>query len=360
MYCTYSGDLNMQHQLLRDANVQALATYNAAGHPIATITINDQHEHTFDHTSRISKALGIMTEAELSHRLSGGNFFMVDDQLTDFRDGNYNGFIHTDIAIDKLIETIGMTDSRTETKSPVIYNTFGDISLGAKWSDHGIAIPEYDQGGNYTSELHFAWNPFVKTVNSAFMLYRLICSNGMMGMRSFLNTKIPLVNRWEEHLEIANAQIQNKVSTMVVNRLGQMGNERATLAEVILLANHAQKRLKAGNDTNEDRLHTIVNIASPEMHLRGVYKDDAFTNMNVAKQLPSHLTTYDVYNMATEVRSHTNENTLSTVAALDKLANGLIFDRAENPNTSINGKQAPSLNMFSDPDRAFFGDLTAA
>lgn len=350
----------MQHQLIRNASVHATASYDRAGHPIATINVNDQHEHTFDHTSRLSKALGLMTEAELSHRLTGGNFFMVDNQLTDFRDGNYNGFIHTDQSIDKLIATIGMTDSRIAKTSPIGHNMFGDISLSAKWSDHGIAIPEYDQGGKYTSELHFAWNPFVKTVNSAFMLYRLVCANGMMGMRSFLNTKIPLVNRWEEHLDIANAQIQNKVQTMVVNRLGQMGSERATLAEVILLANHAQKRLKQGNESNEDRLHSIVNIASPEMHLRGVYRDDAFTNMNIAKQLPAHLTTYDVYNMATEVRSHTNDNTLSTVAALDKLANGLIFDRTTNPNTSIDGKQAPSLNMFSDPDRAFFGDLTAA
>lgn len=347
----------MQHNLLRSASVQTTSAVDGSGHPVATIVINNRHEHTFDHTSRISKALGIMTEVELSHRLTGGSFFVVGDELVDFRDGNYNGFIHTDRSIDKLVDTIGMTDTRNQQKRPVIHNTFGDISLGAKWSDHGITIPEYEKGGNYTSELHFAWNPFVTTVNSAFMLYRLVCANGMMGMRSFLNTKIPLINRWEEHLEIASAQIQNKVSTMVVNRLGQMGDERATLAETILLANHAQKRLKRGNVENEDKLHNIVNIASPEMHLRNVYRDEAFTNMNIAQQLPSHLTTYDVYNMATEVRSHTNENAQSTVAALDKLANGLIFDRVENPNTSIDGKQAPSLNVFSDPDRAFFGNL---
>jgi len=350
----------MQHQLIRNAAIKASATYDSKGHPIATININDQHEHTFDHTSRISKALGLMTEAELSHRLSGGNFFMVDDQLTDFRDGNYNGFVHTDQSIENLIKVIGMTDDRVDHRSPMSHTTFGPVSLSSKWSDHGIVIPEYDEGGRYSSELHFSWNPFVKTVNSAFMLYRLVCANGMMGLRSFLNTKIPLVNRWEEHLEIANAQIQNKVSNMVTQRMSQMGTERATLAETIALATHAQKRLKNENENNTDRLHSIVNIASPEMHLRDVYRDDAFTNMNVAKQLPSHLTTYDVYNMATEVRSHTNENALSTVAALDKLANGLIFDRKANPNTSIDGKQAPSLNMFSDPDRAFFGDLAQA
>lgn len=350
----------MQHQLLRNATIHASATYDARGHPIATININDQHEHAFEPTSRISKALGLMTEAELSHRLSGGSFFLVDDQLTDFRDGNYKGFIHTDQSIDNLIQTIGMTDGRVEKRSPINRNTFGDISLGAMWSNHDISVPEYKQGGNYTSELHFAWNPFIKTVNSAFMLYRLVCANGMMGMRSFLNTKIPLVNRWEEHLDIANTQIQNKVQNMVVQRLGQMGSERATLAEVIVLANHAQKRLKNANDNNEDRLHTIANIASPELHLRNVYKDAAFTNMNIANQLPAHLTTYDVYNMTTEVRSHTNENALSSVAALDMLANSLIFDRKAKPNTSINGNQTPTLNTFSDPDRAFFGDLAIA
>jgi len=360
MYYTYLGDLKMQHTLLRNAEVTATASYDASNHPIANININDQYEYTFDRNSRISKALGIMSEAELTHRLSGGQYFMVDDQLIDFRDGNYNGFVHTDESIGHLVDTIGMTEKKHERIAVVHKNTFGDIALGAKWSDHEITIPEYDKGGMYTSELHFAWNPFVKTVNSAFMLYRLICTNGMMGMRSFLNTKIPLVNRWEEHLEIANMQIQNKVNTMVTQRLGQMGDERATLAEVILLANHAQKRLKANNESNADRLHSIVNIVSPEMHLRDVYRDEAFTNINVANQLPSHLTTYDVYNMTTEVRTHTNEVTSSTVAALDKLANGLIFDRKANPNTSIGTGQAPSLHMFSDPDRAFFGDLAEA
>lgn len=350
----------MQHQLIRNAEVTATASYDSAGHPMANININDQFEHSFDRNSRVSKALGLMSEAELSHRLTDGQYFMVDGQLIDFRDGNYNGFIHTDESIGHLVDTIGMTNKNTDKIAVVHKNTFGNVALGAKWSDHNITVPEYDQGGHYSSELHFAWNPFVKTVNSVFMLYRLICTNGMMGMRSFLNTKIPLVNRWEEHLEIANAQIQNKVNTMVTQRLGQMSNERATLAEVILLANHAQKRLKANNENNIDRLHSIVNIASPEMHLRDVYRDEAFTNINVANQLPSHLSTYDVYNMTTEVRTHTNAATASTVAALDKLANGLIFDRKQNPSTSIGSGQQPSLHMFSDPDRAFFGDIAEA
>ncbi len=349
----------MNYELLRDAHVSVRATRNEKNFPVAVATINGTHEHRFDATSRVSKSLDLMTPDDLAERLSGGQYFMVDDQLVDFRDGHYNGFIHTDQSIDKLVETLGINPA-AELSTKVHNNLIsGDFVLGNKWSDHGITVPGYHDGGEFRSELHFGWNPFVQTVNSAFMLWRLICTNGMRGLTSFLNTKIPLINRWEEHLEIANRQIQNRVEGMVSNRLSSMGTERATVAETLLVAQHAQTRLNKDQVRDESvrrRLRNIADIAHPMAHLGGVYKSNVFADKRLAAQMPAHLTTFDVYNMATELRTHTHASDGSSDHALDKFANSIVFDRKD-LTQHASRYSLPQQSSFSDPDAAFFGEM---
>ena len=290
--------LDADFSIIRAADVEIELDHNAKNHPIARATFADRFEHRFDATSRISRALETMTPVELAERLTGGTFFFgPNGQLIDFRDGNYHGFVHTDESINRLLGVIGAS----ETKS-------GDSSLRKVWSTNEINVPEYASGGDFSSRLSFKWNPFHTHINSAFELVRLVCTNGMVGLTSFLNTKVPLINRWEEHLDIANLQIQNKVTSIVSQRLGQMGLERATIAECQQVADHAHNRLKDGNALDgeaRNRLQNISMIASPERHLGGVYRDNVFNDRRLGAQMPAHLATFDVYNMATEVRSHT-------------------------------------------------------
>lgn len=347
---------NMSFELIRNANVSVTAHRDEKNFPIAIADINGI-EHRFDAKSRVSKSLELMTPADLTERLTGGSYFMIDDNLVDFRDGQYRGFVHNDDSIGALIDTLGYTDDASVKVHENIVSK--DLTLGRKWSDHGITVPSYNDGGEFQSELHFGWNPFVKTINSAFMLYRLICTNGMRGLRSFMNTKIPLVNRWEEHLEIANRQIQNKVSSMVTTRMAQMGSERATVAEVALLTAHAYKRTQGAENTNTNeltRLNRIIDIANPRLHLGDVYKEEVFNDKRMAAQMPSHLNLFDVYNMATEVRSHTSAAEGSTGRGLDKLSNDLVFDRKDLTQYSSRFMQ-PKESQFSDPDAAFFGEM---
>lgn len=349
----------MSYELLRDAHVSIRATRNEKNFPVAIADINGKYEHRFDATSRVSKSLELMTPEDLAARLSGGQYFFVGNDLVDFRDGHYNGFVHTDESIANLVEVLGINpakDLNTKVHNNLIS---GDWVLGNKWSDHGIVVPGYQDGGEFKSELHFGWNPFVKTVNSAFMLWRLICTNGMRGLTSFLNTKIPLINRWEEHLDIANRQIQNKVEGMVARRLSMMGAERATVAETMLVAQHAQTRLAKGERLDQiqrDRLRNIANIAHPMPHLGGVYKSNVFEDRRLAAQMPAHLSTYDVYNIATELRSHTNESDGSSDHALDKFANEIVFDRKD-LTAHASRYTLPQQSSFSDPDAAFFGEM---
>ena len=97
-------------------------------------------------------------------------------------------------------------------------------------------------------------------------------------------------------------------------------------------------------------------IASPERHLGGVYRDNVFNDRRLGAQMPAHLATFDVYNMATEVRSHTEETSSSTGHGLDKLANALVFDRQDLTAHAARFGQ-PTLSSFSDSERAFFGEV---
>lgn len=350
----------MKYDFIRNADVEVIVTKDENGHPIARAEIDGKYTHHFETKSRVSKSLDIMTPADLSERLSGGDFFFVEGALHDFRDGHYTGFVQSDDTIAHLNDLLGIESANRRTVRVHENTTSKKYHLGRKWSDHGIEIDCFNDGGEFNSELHFGWSPFVRTINSAFMLYRLVCSNGMRGLKSFMNTRIPLVNRWEEHLEIANRQIQNKVNAICERRFAAMANERASVGELMLLKSHIEKRSKEATDQTPEAFMRLVNLRSivdPRRHLGTVYRDNVFNEKAIAAQYPSHLTTLDAYNIATEIRSHTRECDKSTARALDYIANDMVFDH-KNLTTLGSAASMPKKCSFSDPDAAFFGVMS--
>lgn len=353
--------------LIRNADVSIRAesgrNRKGATRTVAIADINGRFEHRFPAESRVSKALEVMTPDQLSQRLSGGQFFFMDERLVDFRDSQYHGFVHSDEAIGQLMDHLGTTDTTIFGRGARLLkgNTHaGHLLLGKVWSEHGIQVPGYQTGGEFNSRLIFVWNPFTRTINTLFQLVRLICTNGMTGLTSFLNTKVPVINRWEEHLEIANRQIQNKVEGIAKLRFAQMGTERASVAEVDQLFGHALQRSKAaienGLVSEADRLRNISTIVNPRIHLADVYRAEVFKDKRLGAQLPSHLTAFDAYNIATEIRTHTSESDTSSSLALDRFANGILFDR-EDLSGQIGSFAEPPTSSFSDPDQAFFGTV---
>ena len=97
-------------------------------------------------------------------------------------------------------------------------------------------------------------------------------------------------------------------------------------------------------------------VVDPSTHLRDHYKENAFKDRRLAAQLPSHLSIFDAYNIATEIASHTSPTDGSSNHALDKYSNELVFDRQDR-RTHAARFGGPSAASFSDPDAAFFGDV---
>lgn len=336
--------------LLTNANVKVTqhAVHSRSGtHNEATILVNDEHEWRFPATSRVSRALDTMTADALAERLNGGSYFFVGDKLVDFRDGRYNGFVHSLETIKHLMSIIGYHNQGQDNK-PVLSNV---------WSKGDIAVPLYKEGGDFTSVLSFTWNPFVKNIDTLLEIVRLICSNGMTGLSSFLNTKIPLVNRWEEHLEIASRQIQNKTDRIVVNRIEHMGKERATVSDVLQLSDHVYARLEQAKSADaKNRLTNLASVLST-MRMKDVYKDIVFQDRGLAAQMPAHVTQFDAFNIATEIRSHTDENAKSSNFALDRFANAILIDRDANIKGHHDRFSQPKLSPFSDAKTAFFSEV---
>lgn len=330
---------------------------------VVDITVNDKYKHTFGENSRITKALQHMDARDLAARLHGGSYFFVNGMLVDHRDNAYNGFIHDNHSITKMIELIGVRHMTIRDRRALQMNASGtqDFALSGVYNKREIIVPEYLSGGVFESQLMYNWNPFHQNIRGVFELVRLICTNGMVGVSDFMNTNIPMVNRWEEHLEIAARQIQNKVADKVAGRLKTMSDEQATVGELTLLSEHATSRMAAKSDQlpeERERLTNIYKVVNPVFHCADHYKASVFSDTNVSAQLPGHLSMFDAFNIATEMYTHTNESEGSSGLALQRIANNLLFDtKAKREQRLSRMLLNPLRSAFSDVRTAFFGDV---
>jgi hypothetical protein len=348
-----------KYTLARNAVVDVTSSRDSKNHPVANITVNTEFNHVFPSTSRVSRALETMTADDLRDRLMGGTFFFVDKQLVDYRDGFYNGFVQDDASIASLVRVIGIQESRfisTHLQDNLVTKRY---VLGAKWGASHIVVPQYKGAGDFENELLFGWSPFNKDVNSAFMLKQTQTGNVLRGMASFLKKRIPLMNRWEEHLDIACKQLQVRIESEVKRRFAIMGTERASIQELQLVYDHAKTRIDKGQNLKgsvaEVRLQKIMHAMNPVLHSNKVYKEQVFTDKRLAAQRKGHLSVFDTYTLATEARTHAKEVDGSSNLALDRFSNDLIFNHTDL--TQYGARyEGMKYTAFDGVEQAFYGN----
>lgn len=326
--------------------------------PTATISVNSgQIRHEFGPESRVTHSLLDTAVSQVQDRLVGGKFFVVNDRLIDFRDNRYNGFVHTMNNIEEMIERIGVSVANNRGFGNTTQQQ--DIALRSNWGSAELEVPQLGKGGDFTSNIYYQWSPFMSHIRGVMELVRLICTNGMIGTTYFYNARIPIINRWEEHLDIAYKQIQNKIAEFVTNRLIEMSRERATVGELMLLTDHALERSIQSESTGEqERLNRIIAKSDPRVQLSSYYRDSVFEDKQAAACLIGHLTVLDLYNMATEISSHTAGTSNSTTGGLQRLANTLMFDGEKRKRRISNSVHVSTLlSPFSNAEQAFFGEV---
>lgn len=349
--------------MLHANKVEVKPDYDQKGNPFAKFIINDgEFEHQFDKSSRVSKSLLVTPAEVLAERFTNGQFFIVNNHLVDMRDGHYDGFTHPTANIQRLVDTIGVSQRERARGGIKVATTQGNLLLSNVWGENALDIEQYKDGGSFNSRLRYNWSPFSQHIRGVFELVRLICSNGMVGLTDFFNAKIPMINRWEEHMDIAYMQIQNKVQGKVSQRIRTMGTERASVGELMQIADHASTRSKQIEFIELDerlRLNNIAELANPRIHLKDVYRQGVFEDKAIAQRVAGHLTTFDAWNLVTEMYSHTRASNDSSDVALQRMANVLMFDDEMRTQRMLNvGKSARSVSSFSSPEMAFFGSMS--
>lgn len=331
-------------QLIRNGDVEIHRDYSSGGEKakeVAVMVIDGQHEHTFHPESRVSRALADSSEKHIQDRIQGGSFFLQNGKLISFKDGNKKHFVHTDESIQALIDTIGYTTDKEHMRGFNRLNT-RELKLQDVWSDVELEIPGYQTGNEFNSELSFSWSPFEAHVSSVFRLIRLICTNGMTGTTNFLNTNIPLVNRWQEHLDIASKQIQNKVTGMMESRFNQMIHQHATVRDVQRVMDHIQKRAQIDNNRHSEQTMELLlrtaQMIDPKTHVGDKYLSSAFEDGRVGDRIASHISMHTLWNLITELSSHTTEGEGTSNFALDRFANEVLFDRLDDGTLGMTGE----------------------
>lgn len=359
-------DFNQGFSIVRNADVVVERLQNSKNKDVAKIYVgngDNMTSHTFDSKNGVSQSLALGTE-KVAEQLRGGTFFFHGDQLVSYRGANHKGFVHSDDSIQQLIEHIGYTTKFS--KSMYHSNSTDKIRLMNEYSKVEMQIDQYQTGGEMDSRLSFAWDPFQAHIRAVFQLVRLVCANGMTGMADFMNAKIPVISDWMEHMEIANAQIQNKVTSMVNRRMQHMSGNRASVRDCQRIADACHSRLNDmavyQDERSAQRIKEIAMVADPQFHLKDHYGTRVFDDRRLSDQAASHLTEFTAWNMLTELASHTNESGGNSDTALHKHANELLIDRGDHRMKTVSNvgvRQTKVEVKFDDLDAAFAGDLLA-
>ena len=285
---------------------------------------------------------------DIEAMLSKSAFFSQNGQLIQMRK-NPN-FIHTDENIEHMIDTIGFKTSLA-----------GKVSL--KSEDPAVdefdafdKVPEFTQGGEMTSNLSFTWSPFNKNINTDLQIVRLVCANGMKNTTSLLNAKVPVVNNWEEHMQIARIQLQNNTQDIVTKRIQAIVNAPASVNDCLRVQQACLDRLSdeyVRTPKELEILNSIYQASDVFSHCSQYYKDEVFRNRSIAQMTRSHLSMYTIWNMLTELVTHTKS--ADSDFALTKMANDVLLSRTTNTNHFNQNVKTDAA--FDNPEAAFISDL---
>lgn len=294
-----------------------------------TLTVNDQ---VVDLNARhpISVATSLTSAQDAAHSLLGGYFVFEQgdeiNKLKEWRDCDYKGFIQTDDFIKQFAE-----NTKLEGRG------FGEIN-----------VAEYGYGGNFNLTAGFEWSAFQKNLKTTVEILRQICTNGMVGRGPLFEKEVPVINLFDHHLDIAAKQLVDISKRRIATRLEVMSREHSLWQEVNLVKGHIERRLK--DDPLNQRLQKLDDILYEHSDLQTYYKKDAIEK-GIVKALPTTISRMDLWNIATEMNSHTHELVHSTASSLDRISTSLLFPKhIEGVVAEVTAKTA-----FGSPEQAFFG-----
>lgn len=308
------------------------------------VAIDGEWEIKLDRRNNVvgQLALGVDPK-ELKHSFLGGRYFVVDDQIVDYRLAeNLGKFMHDEKGLANLVSKVGMSMNQSgiiQAKSVT-----GKFDYEAGQSD----------GLQFAIDIGFEWSPFSLDIDSLLSLVRLACYNGLVVSDPIMNHKIPVMNGWEENLKIANEVLSHSFYHKVGPRLNQLQDEMINMHDAMGLCDLIGSALgdkKEGTIINHNEVVRIHELLEPVVtsDVRGMQK-------NLLKFIGAPITAFDAMNVATELATHHINPWSPAAKKLSGFANNLLFSELRQSNLAVNlDNLVMDTKVFGDADQAFWG-----
>lgn len=356
------------YKMYRSADVYARSV-EIQGKTSATaleLIIQGSVSHFFLPGSKEAVMAKYQSDEDLTAMFSGGDYFVVGDDLVDYRMPEYKGFVHSDDSIAKLAESVGLmrsSGSGSRLAPNPVFNQYrkspyaSNVMLGGEMSSQDIRVDALGKGGDMSAKLLFKWSPFTELVSSVVEVLRLVCTNGMVANSPLFNAQVPIINRHEEHLKIAEDQVMSRFQRLITERLAVMGDERASVHDLMFI----EKQLKRISSDLPDgaafdvkrRIDALIRLVEPRL----VGASSGSISSAEAMTLAGHLTAFDAWNCMTEIDSWLNGakhgvRDEAVSRSLQARSNVLLFDR-HGDELAIGREKAVPLYEGNGPEQAF-------
>ena len=287
-------------------------------------------------------ALGVDPE-DLKHSFLGGRYFVVDDQIVDYRLAEATSkFMHDEKGLSNLVRNVGMTITKG-----------GMIRAKSSTAKFEYSAGQGD-GHQFDIDIGFGWSPFSLDIDSQLSMLRLACYNGLMVDDPVMSHKIPVMNGWEDNLRIANDVLRHSFDHKVGPRMIAMPDEMINMHDAMGLCDligHALGDKKEGTIINHNEVVRIHELLQPIVtgEIRAMQK-------NLLKFIGAPITAYDAMNIATELASHHIDPFSPSAKKLAGFANNLLFNEVRQNNLGVDlNNLVMDTKVFANTDQAFFG-----
>ena len=355
-------EANQNFEVIQNANVDVKLKFDPKSEEFVVEVVVDgkygSYTHTFSRKSPVNKIAREVEFPILKEKLNGGTYVFSDGKLIDFRMSDYRGYVRSENEINSLAEKVGFSRKNHNNRAVngdllSVFNQLrhrNNVFLGGESEDFFMDVEGLGAGGAFKNRLIYRWSPFDKNIQTTIEVERLVCANGMVGMAPLVTRETPVINDVDRNLDIIDMHLRPEMSRILQERFAQMAQNRASVADVLEANRHIYDRLRS-NQVSEHDFKVLQGLASVTKldHLGGVFSKNLFSS-SAARTAPSDLTQFDVFNIMTEMCSHTVADEYSNRHA-QHFINKIVFDTVK---TEISGTVKKSQD--SDHRRAFFGE----
>lgn len=284
-----------------------------------------EYRHKFGKNTPMFKQFFENDINALQLSLTNAPFVFLGDDLIDYRTNEYKGFIHSEDVLNQIAEELGVSETSSFKTKHRRKN--GKFILGSKVFSFDFQLDE-NSNNSFASKLSFPFNPFKQYVECFVGLERLVCLNGMVTSGSVFNYKIPIINNVQENLRVAMRQLSPAIRNDFEQRVNLLRQERASISETLRTRDFVLNRMDSDVQNTQQLgiLSQLAYVCDVKTHCQGYAPE--IINSAAASFYPSHLKRFDVWNILTELDSHTEETDKSSSVAVQRYANTILFNSA--------------------------------